>query len=290
MKFDPEALARFVVPDVRQSYDARNCAFYALSIGLGRDPLDPRELPYVDHCRSDHRAFPAMALVLGYPGFWLAQPGTTADPTRVLHGEQTIEWHRPLATAGTVIGCTRLKALLDKGVGNHALIVSERVIRDAADGAPIATLTQTHVLLGAGGFAARRDAVDPPHRLPDRAPDHVFDTITRPEQALLYRLNGDTFGIHADPAAAQRAGFPQPILHGMCTAAIALHALFVTLAGYEVGKLSSVQLRFSSPVFPGELLQTDVWDDGSFRVRVPARGVTAIDNGLLTLHAREANE
>lgn len=282
MKFDPEALARYVVPEVRQTYDARACALYALSIGMGRDPLDTRELSFVDHCRRDHRAMPSMVLVLGYPGFWLAQPGTTADPTQLLHGTQAIEWHRPLARAATVIGRTRVKAIIDKGAGSHALIVSERLLLDADDDQPLATLTQTHVLRGHGGFDGRRETVDPPHRVPTGAPDHVVETVTRPEQALLYRLNGDTFELHADPVAAQRAGFPQPLLHGMCTAAIALHALVATLAKYEINRLRAVRLRFSAPVFPGDLLHTDIWDDGSFRVRVPARGVTAIDNGLLT--------
>lgn len=290
MTFDPEALARYVVPDVRQTYDERDCALYALSIGMGRDPLDVHELQFVDHCRSDHRAFPSMALVLGYPGFWLAQPGTTADPARLLHGEQSIQWHRPLRNAGTVIGRTRLKTLIDKGAGRHALIVSERTILDAEGRQAIATLNQTHVLRGHGGFGGRSDPIDPPHPMPTCAPDHVVATVTRSEQALLYRLNGDTFALHADPVAAQHAGFPRPLLHGMCTAAVALHAVVKILAQYRIDRLRAARLRFSAPVFPGELLQTEIWNDGSFRVRVTGRDVIAIDNGQLTLSARTTDE
>lgn len=285
MNFDPEALARYAIPDVHQSYDARDCALYALSIGIGRDPLDASELQFVDHCRTDHQAFPAMVLVLGYPGFWLAQPGTTADPARLLHGEQSIQWHQPLRNAGRVIGRTHLKTVIDKGAGSHALIISERTIVDADSGQAIATLTQTHVLRGRGGFGGCSGPITPPHVMPVTVADHVVETVTRSEQALLYRLNGDTFALHADPVVARQAGFSRPLLHGMCTAAFALHAVVKTLAQYRTDRLRAVRMRLSAPVFPGESLRTEIWHDGSFRVRVPVRDVVAIDNGHLTLSA-----
>ena len=40
--------------------------------------------------------------------------------------------------------------------------------------------------------------------------------------------------------------------------------------------------RFSSPVYPGETIRTEMWLDGNivtFRATVPARAVTVINNG-----------
>ncbi len=71
MALDPEVLLNYPIPEVRQRYSRRDSAFYALSLGLGGDPLDERQLAYVDPCR-DLQALPCMALVLGHPGFWLA--------------------------------------------------------------------------------------------------------------------------------------------------------------------------------------------------------------------------
>jgi len=281
MTLSADTLLNYRVPQVRQAYTPRDCALYALSVGLGQDPMDERQLGFVDHCRADHRAMPAMVLVLGYPGFWLARPDTTAEASRLLHGEQSIRWHAPLPPTGDVLGRTRVTRVVDKGAGGHALVLSEREIVDAASGRPIATLEQTHVLRGQGGFGGDSGPIAAPHRLPERGPDRVVELPTRPEQALLYRLNGDTFALHADPQAAARAGFARPILHGMCTAALVMHALLRALAAYDASRFVSLRLRFSAPVFPGDSVRTDIWNDGSFRATVAERVV--IDNGQLML-------
>jgi acyl dehydratase len=47
-------------------------------------------------------------------------------------------------------------------------------------------------------------------------------------------------------------------------------------------------VRFTSPVYPGETITTDIWVDGSvvsFRCRVAERGVTVLNNGRCTLGA-----
>ncbi|MGO7778196.1 3-alpha,7-alpha,12-alpha-trihydroxy-5-beta-cholest-24-enoyl-CoA hydratase, partial [Rhizobium johnstonii] len=94
---------------------------------MGLDPLDERRLAFVDQNRGGGQlVLPSMALVLGYPGFWLVRPHTTIDPTRILHGTQSLVWHRPLPTKGDVTGKTRITPLIDRGEGKHGMIVSER--------------------------------------------------------------------------------------------------------------------------------------------------------------------
>ncbi|MEK7835498.1 MAG: MaoC family dehydratase, partial [Pseudomonadota bacterium] len=94
--------------------------------------------------------------------------------------------------------------------------------------------------------------------------------------------SGDYNPLHADPAAAQKAGYPRPILHGRCTFSVAGHAILKTCCGYDPARFRSMAGRFSSPVYPGETIRTEIWRNGnivSFRSTVPARGVTVLNNG-----------
>jgi acyl dehydratase len=133
-----------------------------------------------------------------------------------------------------------------------------------------------------GGFGGPSKSRFVPHVLPERAPDIIHVAETRKDQALLYRLNGDRNPLHADPRFAQRVGFPAPILHGMCTYGIACRAVLASVCSYNTSRIGAFDVRFTSPVFPGEKVHTDIWVDGgvvSFRSRIEARGVTAVNNG-----------
>ena len=51
----------------------------------------------------------------------------------------------------------------------------------------------------------------------------------------------------------------------------------------DATRLRRFDLRFTSPVYPGETLRTEVWKQGpgvaAFRVSVPARDVIVLNNG-----------
>ncbi|MFM0385687.1 MaoC family dehydratase [Paraburkholderia dipogonis] len=275
---DYEKLKRFAIPDVRQTLTKRDTVLYALSVGFGQDPMGDGQLDFVDQKRG-LVAVPSMAVVLGYPGFWLSNPATGVDPKSVLHGEQSIELFRPLPVEGEIIGRTRVTELIDKGVGRGALLYSEKHVTDAVTGELLAVTTSTTFLRGAGGFGGPSGPVKSIHSMPDGDPDITVELPTRPEQALIYRLNGDDNSLHADPEIAKQAGFPRPILHGLCTFGIACHALVRTLADYRAGRMKRMRVRFSAPVFPGETIRVEVWNDGSFRCSVVERDLVVIDNG-----------
>lgn len=286
MTIDSQHLLNFPIPEVRQKLTKRDCIFYALSVGLGQDPLDERQLEFVDHHRA-LRVLPSMALVLGHPGFWLGDKRTGVDAVKLVHGEQDLELHHPLPVEGEVIGRTRVTGLVDKGAGRGALLYSEKQLFDAATDKLLATMRGTTFLRGDGGFGGATGPIHAPHTMPQSVPDIVLDLPTRPEQALYYRLNGDDNPLHADPKVAAKAGFSRPILHGLCTLGVVTHALLRECAGYNERQFKSLRLRFTSPVLPGETIRTEIWHDGSFRARVVERDVVVIDNGLARFSSAE---
>jgi acyl dehydratase len=275
-----EKLLALKIPEVEHSFGPKDCILYALGLGLGQDPLNEDELAFV--YEKNLKALPTFALVQGYSPYWLRNPDSGVNWTKVVHGEQGLTLHKPVKTQGTVIGRTRIVEVIDKGEGKGALVFSERKITDKADGALLATLTQTTFCRADGGFGGPPREARAPHPLPERAPDLVCDLPTRPEMALIYRLSGDVNPLHAEPEFARAAGFPRPILHGLATFGVAGHALLKSLCGYDPTRLAAMAGRFSAPVYPGETIRTEIWRDGkvaSFRARVLERDVVAVNNG-----------
>ena len=275
-----EKLLALKIPEVEHSFGPKDCILYALGLGLGQDPLNEDELAFV--YEKNLKALPTFALVQGYSPYWLRNPESGVNWTKVVHGEQGLTLHKPVKTQGTVIGRTRIVEVIDKGEGKGALVFSERTITDKADGALLATLTQTTFCRADGGFGGPPREAPAPHPLPARAPDLVCDLPTRPEMALIYRLSGDVNPLHAEPEFARAAGFPRPILHGLATFGVAGHALLKSLCGYDPTRLAAMAGRFSAPVYPGETIRTEIWRDGkvaSFRARVLERDVVAVNNG-----------
>ena len=280
MALDYDHLMNWKIPEITQNYSARDTILYALGLGLGADPMDAQQLRFV--YEDNLLALPTMAVVLGYPGFWVKDPGTGVDWKKVLHGEQSIVLHKPLPASANVIGRSTITGIVDKGADKGALLFSDRDIIDAATGETIATLSGTSFLRGNGGFGGPSGPTPEPHRLPERKPDAICDIATLPQAALIYRLSGDYNPLHADPEVARAGGFPKPILHGLCSLGVAGHAILKTVCGYDPARLKSLKLRFTTPVFPGETIRTEIWVDGkdvSFRARVVERDAICLNNG-----------
>ncbi len=265
------------------TYTDRETMLYALGVGMGRDPMDETELKYV-YESPDMRTVPTMATVIA----WGQRTLSKADLNwlMIVHGEQRLTLHKPLPTAATIIANGKVTGAFDKGADKGALIVSETEIFDKASGDKLCTLGSTIFARGDGGFGGPTEGAPVPHEVPTRAPDMSCELETRADQALLYRLSGDRNPLHADPAFAKAAGFPRPILHGLCTYGTACRAVLKAAVAYDHTKIKAFDVRFSAPVFPGETIITDMWKDGdvlSFQCRLKERDATVIKNGRCLL-------
>ncbi|HWW46682.1 MAG TPA: MaoC/PaaZ C-terminal domain-containing protein [Xanthobacteraceae bacterium] len=267
------------------SWTDREVMLYALGIGMGADPMDERELQFVNEGALTPRPLkvvPTFASVAA----WGDTPGhIDINWLMVVDGERDITFHKPLPPAAHITADSRVVEIFDKGEGKGAVILRETILRDAG-GDKLATLLASRFARGDGGFGGPKREQPQAHAVPTRAPDRTVDISTRPDQALLYRLCGDRNPLHSDPEFAKRAGFPRPILHGMCTYGITCRAVLQTYADFDPAAFRQHAVRFSAPVFPGETVSVDLWKDGdviSFEARVRERGVTVIKNGKALL-------
>lgn len=277
-----DELMAFRFPDIVHDYGTRETILYALGVGAGDPPDDPEELRHV--YENGLTALPTMAVVLAYPGNWYRTLSPGLDDTLIVHASERFELHRPLPVAATLVARPRIVAIYDKGAGRGSLVVSERLIADRSTGEALATVTQTAFCRGDGGLGGPLIAPPKPHQVPGRSSDTTVDMPTSSRSALIYRLSGDDNPLHVDPEFARAAGFPRPILHGLATYGHIGRAISRAFRSDTSTSITTMDCRFTAPVFPGDILSISLWRDGhvvSFRAKVGERVV--VDNGAATL-------
>ena len=265
-------------------YEPRDAILYALAIGMA-DEADGLNYVY----ERDLKVLPTAATVLG----GVIMPRMNAptglrpsrlDMSRVVHGEQCVTLHRPLRASEALRTRTRTIGAYDKGAGRGALLITETDWQDDK-GAPVATLTNSFFARGDGGFGGAASAPREEDNFPSRRADLEIVIPTRPDQALLYRLNGDMNPLHADPAAARKVGFDAPILHGLCTFGITCRAVLAAVPDADPDAIRSHGARFSAPVYPGETLVVSLWHETKelrFTARAADRDIEVISKGRTT--------
>ncbi|MGY8685244.1 MaoC/PaaZ C-terminal domain-containing protein [Bradyrhizobium sp. UFLA05-153] len=285
MPIEYSAVLKLKTEAAPYSWSDREVILYALGIGMGSDPLNKKELQFVNEAfatRQPLKVVPTFASVC----VWGARPGVIdLNSVMVLDGERDITFHKPVPVAASVTADARVLAVYDKGKEKGAIIQDEVVVRDG-DGHKIVTIVSSTFARGDGGFGGPPKGMPEPHKAPQRAPDRSIDIPTRPDQALIYRLSGDRNPLHSDPEFARRAGFPNPILHGMCTYGLTCRAVLQTYADYDPSAFHRHRVRFSAPVFPGETVTVNLWKDGnsiSFEAQVRERQAMVAKNGQTVL-------
>jgi acyl dehydratase len=281
MPIDVEKALAAELDPVEFSWTSSDVQLYHLGLGAGADPMDKRELRYlVDGTPQVLPTFGSVA-----QSFHMTEPPTVKFPgidielSRVLHASEAVSVPAPIPPSGTGIALTRFTDIWDKG--KAAVIWSETTV-STPDGTLLWTQKRSIFARGEGGFGGQRGPstnVAPP----DRAPDLEVSLPILPQQALLYRLCGDRNPLHSDPEFAAAAGFPRPILHGLCTYGIACKALVDTLLDGDVSSVHSYGARFAGVVLPGETLRANIWKEGDklvATITAPSRDDAVVLSGV----------
>jgi acyl dehydratase len=283
MPLDYEKLMRMKLDPVHHTYTRKDTMLYALGLGVGsQDPVDLNELKYV--YERDLFALPTLAVTLGASAMFLADPRFGINYRMLLHAEQSLTQHKTLPVDGTLISQARFDEIYDKGAAKGAIMYMTRTLHDEASGDLLVTMRNVVFLRADGGFGGKSEGAPKPRPVPaDRPPDLTTALPGFLNQALIYRLAGDYNPLHSDPEVARSAGFERPILHGLCAYGMVGRALLKVLGGDDPKNFKSLELRFTSPVYPGEPLQLEIWKQAAgaaaFRLLAPQRNVVVEDFG-----------
>lgn len=255
MALDPKAIGITTEP-VLVEWTDRDTMLYALGVGAGT-----ADLSFTTENSHDipQQVLPTYAVICCM-GFAAAGRLGTFNPAMLLHGSQQVRLFTPLPPAGRLSVVAEVADIQDKGEDKNAIVMLRARGSDPKTAQPVVETLATVVIRGAGGFGGGKGQRPAAPQIPDREPDLRTGLPTREDQALIYRLSGDRNPLHSDPWFAETlAGFPRPILHGLCTYGFAGRALVAELGGGDAARITAIAARFTDPVFPGETLTTSIW-------------------------------
>ncbi|KAK7467272.1 hypothetical protein VKT23_004329 [Stygiomarasmius scandens] len=262
------------LPDRPVSWNKRDLLTYAVGVGAKKD-----DFPFIYELDPSFAALPTYPVVLQLKGDGQdvnlfadrmkanPLPGMPRlDPNRVVHGSQSIQILKPLPL---VSGPgwkwkTRYTGIVENKSG--IILTAENTLVDP-QGVEYAKLYSSSFNIGAKATGQKFSKViaGPPQAKPipkDRKPDWSVQDKTTPEQAIVFRLSGDYNPLHIDPRIGQAAGFGGVILHGLSTFGFAARALLKAVANNDPTALKYFGVRFTSPVKPGDALETQIWEVG----------------------------
>jgi len=260
----------------RHPYTENDMILYALGVGAGQN-----ELEYV--YEKGLKIIPCFGAVLvNDPELIATSWDCGFNSAGALQWGFDLHIMAPFKPNGTFVSYSNLRHIYDRGPKKGALTDVEVSTYDE-DG-KLLCVNEAAELAGLdGGFGGEAPTVAKVE-FPDRAPDYSVEAHIAENQALIYRLTGDTFQLHVDPEFYKPLGYDRPVLHGMCTAGFACRAVISTFVPHEPERLTRFKLRFTNLVFPGDDIRTDLWvmDDGicHFRTINTATGKAVLDFGV----------
>lgn len=275
----PKVLAH-KFPTYELKLDNKEMMLYGISIGFNKDPLNKDHFKFTYEGDDDFQAFFTMGSVIAHRNseLVLSIPGFPAfNPMMLLYGEENLEIIKPITSEIKLRVEERIFDVADKG--KMTALTEESLIKNAETGELLVRILKTLMIRGVGGFGHKGTGGVKYPDVPNRAPDFILEEASSPNQAFIYRLNGDLNPLHVNPELAEIGGFEKPIIHGLCSGAFTARLIYEKFCNGDPKLISKFSTRFTSHVFPGETYIVEVWKDGNtliFQTKTKERGKVSV--------------
>lgn len=276
-KMIPEKVRGYKMPEESYDYNEYNAIIYALGVGVSRDPMNLNDLNFTYERAEDFKVLPTFGVTVGkldslFAGLLACEGMPDFNPMMLLHGEHKLELVKPFPRKQKLTGRVVISDVADKGKG--ALVTLTSTVSDEKNEVVCRNIHKLFIR-GIGGFGDKGLTSEAPPTVPSTPPHKVSIDATTANQAILYRLAGDYNPLHISPDMAALGGFDKPILHGLCFFGFAGRAVLRDFLGDDIRRFKSISARFTSHVFPGETLVTEMWQSGQqvfFQQKTQERG------------------
>jgi acyl dehydratase len=210
----------------------------------------------------------------------IVDPSLGLDLLRLVHGEQEMHFHQPIAAWDILTPRGELLDIEEKPSGKVVQFGQKIFV----DGNVAVTAVSSYFIRGGksggGGSAEAAPEADP------GTPSFEAVETLKPGQTVDYAAaSRDDNPIHVNEDIARAAGFPTVIGHGLLTMAFVQRGIIEKAGGGDPRRLKRLKVRFSKPVLPGDVLTTRGWltaDQGGVKtyriVTTNQRGEKVISN------------
>lgn len=276
----------------RIEYTWRDVALYALGVGAHKKDLIYTYEKYIKALPS-YGVIPYWNAIHNYPQRSVPYPASimvkeaiereTGRAVDGLHMEHELIMHRPIdSIKGTFVFQDTITDIFDRGEGKGIVVKTSVPVYDEAGNLICENISST-VFFAGGGFGGEKPPANPV-KIPEADPDYMVHDNISEIQNLLYRLSGDTNHIHVNPEVAQAAGFPEPIMQGLCSFGFACRMAIEAVIPGEPEKMSRMAAQMRNVCYPGDRICFLGWKLGEgkvvFRLINEDSGKPILDKGI----------
>jgi acyl dehydratase len=181
-----------------------------------------------------------------------------ADMARLVHGEHDMQWFGLPKPGDRVKTVTRVHGLEEKSTGELMHVKMDSYVGEGQISSVLASFfVRARKKPGEKKPEAKVPPPPPPPRPPVAFTQKMY--VTNDQTYRYAEGSGDHNLIHVDNDFAISAGLPGVILQGLCTMAFGTKAIMDNLLDKDPRRLKRFSVRFSKPVTPYDILNTEGW-------------------------------